>query len=89
MVDIHTARTALYRLYDAEGVLLYVGITNMPNVRFATHRSKPWWKQVLRKEIEWFDTRQPAAEAEVLAIRNEQPLYNVTNSPWRSPAAES
>jgi hypothetical protein len=26
VVNIHTARTALYRLYDGEGVLLYIGM---------------------------------------------------------------
>ena len=86
MVNIHTARTALYRLYDSGGVLLYVGITNMPNVRFAAHQGKPWWKQVASKEIEWFEARQPAAQAEVLAIRHEQPVYNVINSSQRTTA---
>src|SRR5206468_10392091 len=34
----------LYRLYDEEGVLLYVGITNAINTRFKTHAgSQPWW----------------------------------------------
>jgi hypothetical protein len=76
VVNIETARTALYRLYDREGVLLYVGITNMPNVRWAAHSLKPWWKQVARKDLTWFDTRPPAASAEVRAIRAEHPLHN-------------
>lgn len=85
MVNIHTARTALYRLYDADDQLLYVGITNMPNVRLAAHRGRGWWHQVARTEVEWYETRQPAAQAEVRAIQEEWPLYNVTNSPRRSP----
>lgn len=76
MVNIHTARTALYRLYDSDGVLLYVGITNMPNVRWSAHSLKPWWKRVARKDVAWFDERQQAAQAEVRAIRAERPLYN-------------
>ncbi|GLP64251.1 hypothetical protein TUSST3_08710 [Streptomyces sp. TUS-ST3] len=76
MVNIHTARTALYRLYDGGGVLLYVGITNMPNVRFDAHTMKPWWSQVAHKDVTWFDNRQQASQAEVLAIRNEHPVHN-------------
>lgn len=76
MVNIHTARTALYRLYDEGGVLLYVGITNMPNVRFDAHAMKPWWSQVEHKDIKWFANRQLASQAEVLAIRNEHPVHN-------------
>jgi predicted GIY-YIG superfamily endonuclease len=87
VVNIHTARTALYRLYDGEGVLLYVGITNMPNVRFAAHSMKSWWKRVDRKDIVWFDNRQQAEQAETRAIRDEQPVFNVAKSPWRSVAA--
>lgn len=37
-------RTALYRLYDDSGTLLYVGITNDIDIRWKTHgRHKPWW----------------------------------------------
>ncbi|MFP8944750.1 GIY-YIG nuclease family protein [Streptomyces fenghuangensis] len=84
MVDIRTARTALYRLYDSGGALLYVGITNMPQVRFAAHAMKPWWKRVAHKDIVWFDERQQAEQAETLAIRAERPACNVAKSPWRS-----
>lgn len=87
MVNIHTARTALYRLYDREGALLYVGITNMPNVRFASHSMKSWWKRVTRKDIVWFDNRQQAEQAETKAIHEEQPVFNVAKSPWRSVTA--
>jgi DNA-binding transcriptional regulator YhcF (GntR family) len=70
-------RTALYRLYDAERSLLYVGITGQPSPRFAQHSAdKPWWPQVEHREVEWFDTRSLAAEAEVAAILNESPAHN-------------
>jgi hypothetical protein len=43
-------RTALYRLYDETGQLLYVGITTYPPKRFVEHeRDKPWWPQVARR----------------------------------------
>lgn len=71
-------RTALYRLYDAEDRLLYVGITNDPDFRWKAHlySSKPWPKQVARHEIEWHSSRRRALKAEVTAIQAERPLHN-------------
>ncbi|WP_405506444.1 GIY-YIG nuclease family protein [Streptomyces cyaneofuscatus] len=83
MVDIQAARTALYRFFDSDG--LYVGITNMPQVRWAAHTMKPWWKQVARKEVVWFENRAAAAQAEVGAIRNEEPKYNIANAWYAEP----
>lgn len=78
-------RTALYRLYDAGGVLLYVGISYQPEVRFEQHADqKPWWSQVVRRDVEWFDDRPTAAAAEAVAIRTEDPEHNGTYSPRRS-----
>ena len=86
MVNIHTARTALYRLYDEGGVLLYVGITNMPNVRFDAHTMKPWWRQVAHKDVTWYDNRQLASQAEVMAIRTEHPVHNSMHASPGEPA---
>ncbi|MFF3998600.1 GIY-YIG nuclease family protein [Streptomyces cyaneofuscatus] len=85
MVDIQAARTALYRFFDSDDVLLYVGITNMPQVRWAAHTMKPWWKQVARKEVVWFENRAAAAQAEVGAIRREEPKYNIANAWYAEP----
>lgn len=70
-------RTALYRHYDADGVLLYVGIAVDPAMRFKTHaKQAPWTAFAARHEGEWFATREEAAEAERAAIRDERPLFN-------------
>ncbi|NUP47250.1 MAG: GIY-YIG nuclease family protein [Catenulispora sp.] len=72
-------RTALYRLYDAEGQLLYVGISRDPNERFKEHaHERSWWHHVARTEIAWLNDWQQAREVEDAAIRNERPLYNGT-----------
>jgi prevent-host-death family protein len=77
-------RTALYRLYDEAGVLLYIGISHQPEVRFEQHaKFKEWWPQVVRREVEWFDDRPTAAAAEATAIRGEDPAHNGTYSPRR------
>jgi predicted GIY-YIG superfamily endonuclease len=72
-----TERTALYRLYDAQDTLLYVGISGNPPERWNTHRADHgWWPSVARKTVEWFDTRRDAARAEAIAVRAEAPIHN-------------
>ena len=74
-------RTALYRLFDIEGRLLYVGIAFDPQTRWHGHSStKSWWNEVDRREVEWHDTRSRALGAEAEAILNEAPLYNIAGT---------
>ncbi|MEU4410679.1 GIY-YIG nuclease family protein [Streptosporangium sp. NPDC023963] len=74
--------TALYRFYDEDERLLYVGITDDLDTRWTTHAgNKHWWPNVARKAVEWHDNRVAAAKAERNAIIDESPLYNVTHSP--------
>lgn len=75
-------RTALYRLYDVDRKLIYVGITGNPEVRFAQHASdKPWWPRVVHREIEWYGSRAAAAAAEEAAIKLKSPTANKQHSP--------
>lgn len=70
-------RTALYRLYDADGRLLYVGITSNPKARWGAHaRDKHWWPEVARKTTEWFETRKSAERIEKIEVEDERPRYN-------------
>lgn len=67
-----------YRLYRADGVLLYVGLTMRPIARLQHHAGeKTWWQQVSTISLEHFPDRSDVEEAERLAIANEHPLYNV------------
>ncbi|MFE6126759.1 GntR family transcriptional regulator [Streptomyces sp. NPDC056437] len=73
-------RTALYRLYNADDSLLYVGISVNLAQRWDSHsRSKLWWHLVARRHVEWFDTRLEALRAEEQAEREEHPRYCDTN----------
>jgi hypothetical protein len=68
----------VYRCFAADGQLLYVGQTIRASVRFADHRrDTPWWPEVARTTVEKFPTVSEALSAELLAIQDEQPLYNV------------
>lgn len=67
----------VYRMFDGEGELLYVGMTMNPTARFGGHRkNKPWWPEVATIALEQHPSRQSAAEAESRAIRRERPRWN-------------
>lgn len=72
-----TRRTAVYRLYDAAGDLLYVGATQSPRARFQHHAThKAWWPEVHKDDVQWHPDRAEALRAEAVAIREETPRYN-------------
>jgi predicted GIY-YIG superfamily endonuclease len=80
-----TGRAAVYRLYDASDVLLYVGATSEPGRRFRVHKAiTPWWNEVAHHTLEWHDSMQEALTAETVVIGAETPLYNMYKAPWRA-----
>jgi hypothetical protein len=83
-----TGRTGLYRLLADTGRLLYVGISGNPDSRWGTHSTtKSWWAEVVDRKIEWFPTREEAAGAEIVAIKEERPLYNKQHAVINAPVA--
>lgn len=75
-----TPPMALYRLYDEQGTLLYVGVTgNLPK-RLWVHARRDWWHSVCRTRVEWIASREDALIAEAKAIESESPLHNITGS---------
>lgn len=76
------APTAVYRLFDDSGALLYVGVAVNPATRWTQHASeKDWWPEVKRKTVDWHDDREAAFAAEVKLIKTERPRYNVVGTP--------
>lgn len=74
-------RTALYRLFDTDDGLLYIGITNSPEKRWRHHKAtQEWWPQVARKTVDWLDSRSEAAAAEIEAIHAEVPKHNLDHN---------
>lgn len=74
--------TDLYRFYDINDRLLYVGISLNAAQRASQHKSeKPWWPDVDRMTIERIPgERSDAENAERSAILTEGPLYNVAHN---------
>lgn len=70
-------RTAVYRFFDANDELLYLGVTHDIQQRWGTHeRIQPWWLDVARREFVWYDTRAEAEQIEVAATAVEKPRYD-------------
>jgi excisionase family DNA binding protein len=74
---------SLYRFFDADGRLLYVGITKTLAVRWRNHSEKHWWPSVATATITYFSNRVSAEVAETEAIITEKPLWNVKHSTTR------
>lgn len=84
-----SGRHALYRLFSADGVLLYVGITNNAARRFAEHaQAHGWWPEVADCKVEFYSDRLSLLDAEATVIRKEKPRHNVKHNQDRpAPAA--
>lgn len=71
-------RTALYRHFDADGRLLYVGISLSAIHRLSQHMAaSSWADEIVSVTIVRFETREEAHAAEREAIRAEAPVHNL------------
>ncbi len=68
----------LYRFFDSEGCLLYVGMTVNPGRRMERHSgTKVWWLEVAEIRMEQHLTLDALRTAEREAIIAERPKYNI------------
>lgn len=71
----------LYRMFDGNGRLLYIGLTNNTRTRLKNHADdKAWWGQVHNVTLEHFPSRTALEDAERAAIQSERPLHNVVHN---------
>lgn len=75
--------TSLYRHYDADGALLYVGISLNAVYRLSQHGSADWSKYIARVDIESYHSRGEAMAAEKRAIKSESPVFNTIHNRGR------
>lgn len=80
----HLRETFLYRHFDKDGNLLYIGIAANLEKRTAAHRHSHWFPQIDKVTSEAFESRFLALEAEEKAIQQENPKYNVAQRNWRT-----
>jgi hypothetical protein len=74
--------TDLYRAYDVEGRLLYVGISLSAFNRFRDHRRKSAWaNEMVTMTVERFPSREIAEWEERKAIQSQRPIWNRTHLP--------
>lgn len=67
----------LYRIFDSEAVLLYVGSTMNISARITAHVAQQTWAhKIATITVEHFGTKSDALEAEGRAIYFEKPIYN-------------
>jgi hypothetical protein len=86
VADMH----AVYRMFDQERRLLYIGRTGSAGQRFGAHSMRRWFPIVASIELEWHQTLAAAVLAERRAIKNEHPRYNVAETPkWNRPVTPS
>jgi len=67
----------LYRLWNEDDELLYVGISKSAMHRIVDHlRNQPWSSSIAKMTIEQFADRSAVEKAERLAIAKENPIHN-------------
>lgn len=68
----------VYRAFDCEGDLLYVGYSGRAFARVSEHLDRAAWSgQVSTITFEQYDAKDAALDAEAAAISSENPTYNV------------
>jgi len=68
----------VYKFYNINNELLYVGITNNMKIRLKQHKQdKEWFDEIKRIYITEKMTRNEAHIYEIFYIANENPLYNI------------
>lgn len=71
----------VYRIFDAQGQLLYVGMSTNAFRRIVQHKAdhQPWIPIADSIEVTRYRNRRSAAYMEALIINEESPTWNVQN----------
>ncbi len=75
----------VYRLFDNDDTLLYIGASKTPQGRLVAHARKPWGSAIDHMTEKAYPTRGLAEAAEQEAIASEQPRHNYLYHPNPGP----
>lgn len=79
--DTEEKETLLYKMFNSDGEIIYIGITCCYEVRMREHRnSKFWWDEVDSITTRKYSNRIKALEAEKRAIKKYNPVYNIIHN---------
>lgn len=79
--DAWCGRPCLYRMYRADGRLLYIGMTtDLPTRMYMHKRGTPWFQDVARFVFRLYPSRRAVLDAERAAIKSEHPLHNIRSA---------
>lgn len=78
--DFYPRDHYVYRLFAADGRLLYVGASVNLRARQRDHSRKPWWGDVDRWQVQGPFTRTVALDREREAIISEKPTHNIAHA---------
>lgn len=71
----------VYRFYDADGALLYVGMTSDFKGRHRAHELRsPWYRFAVRHTTQDAESEDVARVVEREAIKSESPIFNGTGA---------
>lgn len=74
----------VYRVYDRDGCLIYIGCSKDLFARLAAHATTSWWAdQACSVVAKVYPSRQIARDVERRSIANERPRWNLTGA-WKS-----
>lgn len=77
----------VYRIFDADDRLIYIGATSNLEQRLIGHGSAAWWYPLLHRiETEPQPSMEDALAAELAAIHAEKPAFNLRGRGGRSEA---
>ena len=77
--------TLLYRHFDCDGKLLYIGIAKDVSKRTVQHKTSTWWaEKIVKTTIAAFPTKALALKEEKIAIEKEKPLHNIKHLKFKS-----
>lgn len=77
----NATKTTLYRHYNKEGILLYVGVSLSSLQRLGQHSNNAhWFNSITDIKMKSYASRDIALKKEKEAIISEQPLYNIRHN---------